>query len=193
MYRLNLNKTLIFKKVSSDVIKCHQMSEKVVFRWGWNVGEQGESRAKRNMRQEKREAVCMAGEGAGGTNNAEPCRAEGAEAPCLLMASFIFAKRFLWDLYPERYMWDFVGYEICLPQYPIFFIHASRRSQFAPVIVSQIEFGLPPHSFSWKFSTAKPQGKFSRKKCRKCGWQDKFDFPLMKGETVLAISIRLSS
>ncbi|MCS2978983.1 hypothetical protein NXW61_03320 [Bacteroides xylanisolvens] len=47
------------------------------------------------MRQEKREAVCMAGEGAGGTNNAEPCRAEGAEAPCLLMASFIFAKRFL--------------------------------------------------------------------------------------------------
>ena len=163
MYRLNLNKTLIFKKVSSDVIKCHHMSEKVVFRWGWNVGEQGESRAKRNMRQEKREAVCMAGEGAGGTNNAEPCRAEGAEAPCLLMASFIFAKRFLWDLYPERYMWDFVGDEICLPQYPIFFIHASRRSQFAPVIVSQIEFGLPPHSFSWKFSTAKPQGKFPRK------------------------------
>ena len=32
MYGLIPNKTLIFKKVSSDVIKCHQMSEKVVFR-----------------------------------------------------------------------------------------------------------------------------------------------------------------
>ena len=34
----------------------------------------------------------MAGEGAGGTNNAEPCRAEGAEAPCLLMASALVTK-----------------------------------------------------------------------------------------------------
>lgn len=72
------------------------------------------------------------------------------------------------------------------------FIHASRRSQFAPVIVSQIEFGLPPHSFRENFH-GEAARKIFTKKCRKCGWQDKFDFPLMKGETVLAISIRLSS
>lgn len=47
---------------------------------------------KKKYATRKREAVCMAGEGAGGTNNAEPCRAEGAEAPCLLMASFILRK-----------------------------------------------------------------------------------------------------
>ncbi|WP_455601279.1 hypothetical protein [Bacteroides rodentium] len=61
-------------------------------------------------------------------------------------------------------MWDFVGHETWLLQYPIFFIHASRRSQFAPVIVSQIEFGLPPHSFSWKFSPASAARKISTKR-----------------------------
>lgn len=61
-------------------------------------------------------------------------------------------------------MWDFVGDEICLPQYPIFFIHASRRSQFAPVIILQIEAGLPPHSFSRQFSPAPAARKIATKR-----------------------------
>ena len=55
----------------------------------------GEKPGKKKYATRKEERYVMAGKGAGGTNNAEPCRAEGAEAPCLLMASFIFAKRFL--------------------------------------------------------------------------------------------------
>jgi hypothetical protein len=35
-----------------------------------------------------------------------------------------------------------------------------------------------------------PQGKLPRKECGKCGWQDRFDFPLMEGETVLYIIIQ---
>ena len=67
-------------------------------------------------------------------------------------------------------------------------VHASRRSQFAPVIVLQIEFGLPPHSFSWKFSPAPAARKISTKRVKKCDWQDQFDFPLMEGETAPFLS-----
>lgn len=85
---------LIFKKVSSDVIKCHQMSGKAVLRWEGNAGEQGKA-GQKEICDKKREAVCTAGKGGGGTNDAEPCRAEGAEAPCLLMVPCIFTKGFL--------------------------------------------------------------------------------------------------
>lgn len=66
---------------------------------------------------------------------------------------------------------------------PISFIHASRRSQFAPVIVFQIESGLPPHFFV-KIFHGEAARKISTKRFGKCGRQDKFDFPLMRGKTV---------
>ena len=46
----------------------------------------------------------MAGEGAGGTNNAEPCRAEGAEAPCLLMPSAFLQQDFHKTCIPAGYV-----------------------------------------------------------------------------------------
>lgn len=77
--------------MSSNVIICPK-------KWFSDEGGMSANRGKAGQKEicdKKREAVCVAGKGADGTNNAEPCRAEGAEAPCLLMASFIFAKRFL--------------------------------------------------------------------------------------------------
>ena len=44
--------------------------------------------------------------------------------------------------------------------------------------------------FRGNFPRRQPQGKLPRKECGKCGWQDRFDFPLMEGETVLYIIIR---
>ena len=47
---------------------------------------------------------------------------------------------------------------------PVCIARASRRSQFAPVIILQIEAGLPPHSFSRQFSPAPAARKIATKR-----------------------------
>ena len=124
----------------------------------------GESRAKRNMRQEKRSG--MYGWKRGRRNKQrETMQSGGSRSPLSSSHGFFhFCEKILVRPIPRTVHVGFVGHEIWLLQYPIFFIHASRRSQFAPVIVSQIEFGLPPHSFSWKFSPASAARKISTKR-----------------------------
>lgn len=66
---------------------------------------------------------------------------------------------------------------------PISFIHASRRSQFAPVIVFKSNLDCRRILFV-KIFHGEAARKISTKRFGKCGRQDKFDFPLMRGKTV---------
>ena len=71
MYKLKLNKRLIFKKVASRVIICHQMSRR-------KEKQEGE---KAEMREKEVNHTLS-----------KPCRAEGAEVPYFLSETIIFCR-----------------------------------------------------------------------------------------------------
>ena len=75
--------------MSSNVTRCPEK------RFSDGRGMQANRGKPGKKKYATRKAVCTAGKGGGGTNDAEPCRAEGAEAPCLLMVPCIFTKGFL--------------------------------------------------------------------------------------------------
>lgn len=154
------------------------------------------TRAARKKSREQARETCRRGKGKRcawhgrkRSRHGGPCRTEGAEAPCFSCGPSYTYKKISggtgYGMVSIRFSGNIRNGSSGIS--PVCIARASRRSQFAPVIILQIEAGLPPHSFRGNFPRRQPQGKLPRKECGKCGWQDRFGFPLMEGETVLHV------
>ena len=133
--------------MSSNVVRCHKHDCFQRLNRERRRREVNERKERRYVRQKGKSLRIRHQKKSRRAGKTKPCRTEGAGAPCLLMPSAFYSKTFIRPVF-RLDMWNFMDYETRPLQAAISFIHASRRSQFAPVIVFQIESGLPPHSFS---------------------------------------------
>ena len=90
-------------------------------------------------------------------------------------------------------MWNFMDYEIRPLQAAHILYPCVTSVAVCPCNRFSNRIWIAAAFFFVKIFHGEAARKISTKRFGKCGRQDKFDFPLMKGETVLAISIRLSS
>ena len=133
--------------MSSNVVRCHKHDCSQRLNRERRRREVNKRKERRYVRQKGKSLRIRHQKRAGGQARQNHAEQRELKPPVFSCLPLFYSKTFIRPVF-RLDMWNFMDYEIRPLQAAISFIHASHRSQFAPVIVFQIESGLPPHSFS---------------------------------------------
>lgn len=133
--------------MSSNVVRCHKHDCSQRLNRERRRREVNKRKERRYVRQKGKSLRIRHQKRAGGQARQNHAEQRELKPPVFSCLPLFYSKTFIRPVF-RLDMWNFMIMKHGLFKQPISFIHASRRSQFAPVIVFQIESGLPPHSFS---------------------------------------------
>lgn len=169
--------------MSSNVVRCHKHDCFQRLNRERRRREVNKRKERRYVRQKGKSLRIRHQKKSGRAGKTKPCRTEGAEAPCLLMPSAFLQQDFHKTCIPAGYV-EFHDYETRPLQAAHILYPCVTSVAVCPCNRFSNRIWIAAAFFFVKIFHGEAARKISTKRFGKCGRQDKFDFPLMRGKTV---------